>query len=112
MTILCDAAAIGYVIILLLCIYGTGLFTWGLKVAHRQGWDISAVYLYMLGLFVALGYKEVFSIISRHYTLYDPVMSYSFRQSMWWSTRAYPLIIVLAAIVAHMSHRAFCQKFK
>ena len=111
MIMLSDGAAIAYILKVLLCIYGTGLFLWGLFVAREQGWHVSAVYLYMLGLFSSLGYSSVYSAISRYYSLVDPYMSHSFRDSWCWASRTVPLILALAAIVGHMTYRAFWQRF-
>jgi hypothetical protein len=110
MVMLTDPTAIGYMILILLCIYGTGLFSWGLWVARSQRWHVSAMYLYILLVFVFLGYAKCFALVSRYYTLTDPHVSYVFRGSVGWVTRFWPLSIVLFAIVGHMSYRAFSNQ--
>jgi hypothetical protein len=40
--LLCDGAAIGYMLTLVLCVYGFSLFLWGLSVAGQQGWHVSS----------------------------------------------------------------------
>ena len=108
---LLDGAAVGYLTIILLCFYGLGLFTWGLCVAHRQGWHVSMVYLYMMGMFSSLGYAMIFALINRFQTLTDPAVSHAFRQTACWGTRSIPLIIILFGIVGHMTYRAFWLRF-
>jgi hypothetical protein len=109
--LLCDGAAIGYMLTLFLCVYGFSLFLWGLVVAGRQGWHVSLVYLYIMGLFGALGYSSIFAVASRYHTLTNPETSHAFRLSLEWGTRNIPLILVLIAIVGHMTYRAFWLRF-
>lgn len=107
-----DAAMVGYMITVLLCLYGACLFIWGTRIAHQQGWKVSAVYLYVLGLFIGIGYTTVYALVSRYMQMDDVMASYEFRQTFWWITRAWPLNICLALVVGHMSYRAFWQRFK
>jgi hypothetical protein len=107
-----DGAALGYLFIFLLCVYGLGLFAWGLMVAKKQGWHVSIVYLYMMGMFSSLGYFIFYAIINRYQTLTDPSVSYLFRQTNHWGTRAIPLTIILLLIVGHMTYRAFWLRFE
>jgi small-conductance mechanosensitive channel len=110
MVMLTDPTAIGYLVLILLCIYGAGLFSWGLWAARSQRWHVSAMYLYILLVFVFLGYAKCLALVSRYYTLTDPHVSYVFRSSIWWVTRFWPLSTVLFAIVGHMSCRAFSNQ--
>ena len=110
-TMLCDGAGLGYIVVVLLCMYGFLLFTWGLTVAKKQGWHVSLVYIYMMGMFATLGYTSLYAVISRYHSLTDPHMSVVFRHSIGWGTRMIPLILVLAAIVGHMTYRAFWLDF-
>ena len=112
MVMLSDNAALGYLFLVLVCGYGTLLFSWGLWVARKQGWHISAMYLYVLLMFMSLGYTEIYSTYSRYLTLTEPCLSHSFRLSNGWAFRSWPLNIVLLAIVSHMTYRALKEGWK
>lgn len=97
-----------YVLTLLVCAYGAGLFAWWARKAGKP----SAVFLYVMGIFFAEGFTMVLAIYSRLVLLYaEDLVWYSQLHNSWqWAFRGIPLLLVLTALAAHMSVRAFIKK--
>ena len=97
-----------YLLTLIVCFYGAGLFGWWAGKAGRP----SAVFLYVMGIFIAEGWAMGVAIQARYLHFYGATGGYAdyVANSPLWAFRQLPTTIVLAALAIHMSFRAFVVK--
>jgi hypothetical protein len=96
-----------YLLTIIVCIYGTGLFGWW---AHKVG-NPSAVFLYVMGIFIGVGYANAVGLGHRIVDLYIHTdLNDSMRRTWWWATRTVPLTIILITLCVHMSIRIFSRR--
>lgn len=95
-----------YLLTLIVSIYGAGLFGWW---AHKAG-SPSAVFLYVMGIFIAVGWSMGVAMYGRYvefYLLHPHEANIFIRESPFWVFRTLPITIVLIALCIHMTARVF-----
>lgn len=100
-----DWTMINYVLTLIVCVYGAGLFGWwGFKAGSP-----SAVFLYVMGIFISEGWAMGVAVYARSVHLYVNLAEYNefITHSWFWFFRQLPTIIILLTLAVHMSIRAF-----
>ena len=97
-----------YALTLIVCMYGALLFAWWAKKAGRP----SAVFLYVMCIFIAEGWAMSIATYARLEHLYVSMDRYNdfITNSWFWFLRQLPTTIVLATLATHMSIRAFCKR--
>ena len=94
-----------YVAILIVTAYGSILFFWWWAKCRFKA---TAVYLYVMSLFIAKFYSMYITVQGYTLRTQDPIAFATYAESSaTWSTRLVPLLIVLTCIVVHMTWRAF-----
>ena len=104
-----DLTMWNYLLTLIVCIYGAGLFGWWAKKAGNP----SAVFLYVMSIFLAEGWAMGVAMQARWLHFYGATGGYAdyVANSPLWAFRQLPTTIVLATLAIHMSWRAFNKNF-
>jgi hypothetical protein len=102
-----DVAVWIYIITILVCFYGSGLFFWWWI---KKG-SASAVYIYVTLLLFGQGFQAVLSLQARFLWLSGQMEIYKEFLCSWaWHSRTVLALIACTAIVFHMTYRAITNR--
>ena len=99
-----DPTALIYLATIVLTLYGAGLFAWWWI---KKG-QASAVFAYVLMIFLGEFVESCVALYARSLAMCDEVAHHLLLMSPAWPSRKSVTVLALAAIVIHMSYRAFC----
>ena len=98
-----------YILIAVVCLYGTGLFIWWWK---KNSWRATPMYIYITTLLATLGFRDILDSIAFYQRAIidcDPIPIYD---NWLWVFRVVIVLVIVVIIVGHMSYRAFYLRGK